>query len=67
MEAGPPPTLDDGASVRDLDLLQLALGLQSPWRVERSEFDATAKRLDLYIDVLPGGTFAWPECGGQGW
>jgi len=66
MDAGPPPTLDDGASVRDLDLFQLALGLQSPWRVERSEFDATAKRLDLYIDFHPGGTFTCPECGGQG-
>jgi DNA-directed RNA polymerase subunit RPC12/RpoP len=34
--------------------------------VERSEFDAMAKRLDLCIDFLPGGTFACPECGGKG-
>ena len=37
--------------VRDLDLFQLALGLEAPWRVERSEFDAEGKRLDLYIEI----------------
>jgi transposase len=52
--------------VRDVDLFQLALGLETPWRVERSEFDAEGKRLDLYIDFHPGGTFACPECGGRG-
>jgi len=39
--------------VRDVDLLQLALGLETPWRVERSEFDSEGKRLDLYIDFHP--------------
>ena len=52
--------------MRDLELFQMALGLQSPWRVERSEFDAGAKRLDLYIDFHSGGTFACPECGRKG-
>jgi len=52
--------------MRDLDLFQLALGLQHPWRVDRSEFDAEGKRLDLYIDFEPGGTFACPECGRTG-
>lgn len=52
--------------VRDLELFQLALGLAPPWRVERTEFDAEAKRLDLYIDSLIGGAFTCPECGGRG-
>jgi len=39
--------------VRDVDLLQLALGLETPWRVERSKFDSEGKRLDLYIDFHP--------------
>jgi len=34
--------------VRDVDLFQLALALEPPWRVERSEFDVVVeKRLDL--------------------
>lgn len=49
--------------VRDLDLFQLALGLESPWFVERSTFDPEAKRLDLYIDFEKGGRFRCPECG----
>jgi len=52
--------------VRDVDLFQLALGPETPWHVEQSEFDAEGKRLDLYIDFHPGGTFACPECGGRG-
>jgi len=49
--------------VRDIDLFQMALGLMPPWFVDRSEFDAQEKRLDLYIDFLRGGRFACPECG----
>jgi hypothetical protein len=64
MGAGLRRSLD--GSARDLDLFQIALGLASPWRVDRSEFDVAGKRLDLYMDFHPGGTFACPECGGQG-
>jgi len=32
----------------------MALGLIPPWFVDRSEFDAKEKRLDLYIDFLRG-------------
>lgn len=52
--------------MRDLDLFQLALGIESPWRVQASEFDPERKRLDLRIDFEPGGTFACPECGRAG-
>jgi transposase len=52
--------------MRDVDLFQLALGIERPWRVERTEFDAGQKRLDIYIDFEPGGTFACPVCGRSG-
>jgi transposase len=43
------------------DLFQAALGLAEPWQVVRSEFDATARRLDLYLDFPKGARFACPE------
>lgn len=52
--------------VRDIDLLQQALGIQRPWRVERAEFDAAAQRLDLHLDFESGGRFECPECGAAG-
>lgn len=44
-------------------LFARALGLESPWYVERVEFDDEASRLDLYLDFLVGGTFACGVCG----
>lgn len=52
--------------MRDLDLFQLALGLERPWNVKDSSFDAEARRLDLYIDFEAGGRFRCPECGRAG-
>lgn len=52
--------------MRDVDLFQQALGLVQPWHVERTAFDAQARRLDLYIDFEAGGTFGCPECGRPG-
>lgn len=49
--------------MRDLDLFQMALGLTSPWFVDRCEFDVDQKQLDLYIDFHRGGLFACPVCG----
>src|SRR6266511_2810760 len=43
------------------DLFQAALGLAEPWQVVRSEFDATARRLDLHLDFPQGARFACPE------
>ena len=52
--------------MRDVELFQMALGLESPWFVDRTEFDAEARRLDLYIDFHRGGRFVCPECGAGG-
>src|SRR5271157_1814772 len=52
--------------MRDTDLFQLALGLQSPWTVTRSEFAVEDGRLDLYVDFPRGSRFACAECGGEG-
>ena len=49
--------------MRDIELFQMALGLASPWYVDRTEFDAEARRLDLYLDFERGGRFTCAECG----
>src|SRR5262245_38878400 len=49
--------------MRDIDLLQLALGLVPPWMVAAADFDAGNKRLDIEIDFKTGGRFPCPECG----
>ena len=43
------------------ELFQAALGLTDPWRVERSEFDAAARRLDVYLDFTRGARFPCPH------
>jgi transposase len=45
------------------ELFTAALGLVPPWRVERSEFDAEAGRLDLFLDFPRGARFACPQSG----
>jgi len=52
--------------MRDVELFQMALGLESPWYVDRTEFDAEGRRLDLYLDFRKGGRFQCPECGAGG-
>ena len=49
--------------MRDVDLFQLALGLEEPWQVVRTEFDAAARRLDIHLDFPRGSRFRCPECG----
>ena len=34
-------------------LFQLALGLDDPWYVSDTKFDAEAKRLDIFLDFKP--------------
>ena len=48
--------------MRDLELFSQALGLQEPWRVVETNFDAGQRRLDLRLDFEPGARFACPEC-----
>jgi transposase len=52
--------------MKDIDLLQMALGLTPPWQVAASEFDPDLKRLDIRLDFPKGSTFLCPECGKAG-
>lgn len=52
--------------MRDIDLFQLALGLQPPWRVVASEFNLKQNKLSLKIDFPRGSTFDCPACGKSG-
>jgi len=47
----------------ELGLFTAALGLSGPWRVMRSEFDAEAARLDLYLGFDRGARFTCPVKG----
>ena len=49
-------------TMRDTQLLQLALNINWPWFVAASDFDAQNKRLDIEIDFKAGARFACPEC-----
>jgi transposase len=44
----------------ELGLFTAALGLSGPWRVIRSEFDAEAAQLDLYLGFDRGARFGCP-------
>jgi transposase len=48
--------------MKDLDLFQAALGLNEQWIVTKSEFKPQEKRLDIFLDFIPGSEFACPEC-----
>ena len=50
--------------MRDTQLLQLALNINSPWFVAASNFDAEKKRLDIEVDFKAGARFACPDCKG---
>lgn len=44
----------------ELGLFTAALGLSGPWRVTRSEFNAEATQLDLYLEFERGARFPCP-------
>ena len=48
--------------MRDLELFSRALGLQEPWRVVETSFEAGQRRLDLRLDFEPGARFGCPVC-----
>jgi transposase len=50
--------------MRDIDLFQAALGLDKYWLVTKSEFNPSEKRLDIFLDFVPGTLFPCPECAG---
>ena len=48
--------------MRDTHLFQLALGIDSPWFVSASNFDAEGKRLDIEINFKSGARLPCPDC-----
>ncbi len=60
-EPGGGLTLEDPTAA----LFQLALGVVSPWRVEKIVFDAEHRRLDLQLGFARGARFPCPECGAE--
>lgn len=48
--------------MKDLDLFQMALGLDDHWFVSKSDFNPKEKRLDIYLDFQPGTSFPCPIC-----
>lgn len=45
------------------ELFTLALNLQEPWNVKKIEFNKDERKLDIWIDFVPGSKFECPECG----
>jgi len=48
--------------MKDLDIFQAALGLGEEWVVVKTEFNPQGKRLDIYLDFIPGTQFPCPVC-----
>lgn len=48
--------------MQDKKLLQMALGLQSPWKVTEATLDMDNQRLDIHINFSKGGRFSCPQC-----
>lgn len=51
--------------MKDTELYQHLLGLQSPWFVERVELDTKAQRVSVYAGHRKDATFSCPECDSQ--
>ena len=48
--------------MKDLDIFQAALGLGEEWFVVKTEFNPQGRRLDIYLDFIPGTQFPCPVC-----
>ena len=46
----------------DKGLIQVALGVQSPWFVKDINLDTPKKRMDIYLDFIKGSRFPCPVC-----
>jgi hypothetical protein len=55
------PTLKGNASMDELGLFTLALGLSKPWQVSDLKFSKEDGRLDLWIDFVKGAKFPCPS------
>ena len=53
---------EGAASMDELGLFTLALGLTNPWRVSDLKFSKEEGRLDLWIDFVKGAKFPCPAC-----
>ena len=49
--------------MRDTDLYEQLLGLQSPWSVARVELDVNRERVDVWAEHTRGEKLRCPECG----
>jgi hypothetical protein len=48
--------------MEDKELLQIALGLSSPWFVKDIDLNTSKKRMDIYLDFTKGTKFPCPIC-----
>ena len=46
----------------DKELIQVALGVRSPWFVKDINLDTSKKRMDIYLDFIKGSRFPCPVC-----
>lgn len=44
-------------------LFEMALGLSGEWKVVRSDFKGSPKKLEIFLDFEEGSRFRCPECG----
>jgi hypothetical protein len=59
-----PRSLTDDAPVRSMkQLFELALQLEPPWRVVKSDIDSERRRVDLRLGFRGGSRFPCPQCG----
>jgi len=49
--------------MEDKELIQVALGVRSPWFVKDVKLSTSAKRMDIYLDFIKGSKFPCPICG----
>jgi transposase len=47
--------------MEDKDLIQLALGIISPWYVKNINLDVSQKRMDIFLDFIIGSKFFCPS------
>jgi hypothetical protein len=49
--------------MKDIELLQMALGIAPPRQVTTAEFNPNKKRLEIHLDFPKGSTFTCSDCG----
>ncbi len=57
--------LTPAPKMRDTQLLQLALGINPPWFVGSSDFDAEKNRLDIEVDFKAESPLRLPRLQGR--